>query len=48
MDDRIDNKTLIRGLLVPEDNYADVMNTAVLPFLERARTEKMLKMRAIY
>ncbi len=45
MDDRIDNKTLIRGLLVPEENYADVMNTAVLPFLERARTEKMLKMR---
>lgn len=44
MDDRTDNKTLIRDLLVPEDNYAEVMNQTVLPFLESVQTEKMLKL----
>ena len=45
MDDRTDNESLIRTLLVPEDNYADVMNTTVLPFLERVRTVKSLSLR---
>ncbi len=45
MDDRTDNESLIRTILVPEDNYADVMNTTVLPFLERVRTVKSLSLR---